>query len=209
MQSMILGGSDTSSVTLTWALSLLLNNRHALVKVQEELDRQVGREQRVKDSNIPNLSYLQTIVKETLRVYPSAPLGAPREFTEDCNVAGYNVPKGTWLMVNIWKLQRDPEVWPDNPSEFNPDRFITTHRNIDVKGQNFELIPFGAGRRMCPGLTLGLHMVHLVLANLLQAFDVSTVSDKAVDMTESVGLTNPKATPLEVLIAPRQSLDLY
>lgn len=194
---------------LIWALSLLLNNRHVLKRAQEELDIHVGREKRVDESDIKNLVYLQAIVKETLRLYPAGPLGGFREFTKDCNVGGYHVPKDTWLIVNMWKLQRDPRVWLDGPLEFRPDRFLNRHLNVDVKGQDFELIPFGAGRRICPGANFGLHMLHLALANLLQAFEVSTEGDEKVDMSESAGLTNLKATPLDVLVAPRLAPSQY
>ncbi|KAL0378252.1 UNVERIFIED_CONTAM: cytochrome [Sesamum radiatum] len=122
---------------------------------------------------------------------------------------GLPYPEGTWLIVNLWKLQRDPNVWPDGPLEFRPERFLSKGKNVDVKGHDFELIPFGAGRRICTGVKLGLQMLHLVLANLLHAFEVSTVSDEMVDMSESAGLTNMKATPLDVLVAPRLSPTLY
>nr|AYM45667.1 cytochrome P450 [Strobilanthes cusia] len=208
-QLMILGATDTFAVTLTWALSLLLNNRHVLTKAQEELDKHVGRHKGVNKSDICNLVYLQAIVKETLRLYPAAPLGGPREFREDCNIAGYHIPKGTWLMVNVWKLHRDPQVWQDNPLDFKPERFLTTHKNMDINGQDFELMPFGGGRRICPGLNLGMQTINMVLANLLQAFEFVTINNEAVDMTESAGLTNLKATPLEILITPRLPPNLY
>ncbi|XP_051141132.1 cytochrome P450 CYP82D47-like [Andrographis paniculata] len=208
-QMMLLGGVDTSAVMLVWALSLLLNNRHVLTKAQEELDNHVGRQRRVTESDIPNLVYLQAIIKETLRLYPAAPLGTPRSFIRDCTIGQYHIPKGTWLVVNMWKMHRDPEVWSNDASEFKPERFLTTHINVDVRGQDFELIPFGAGRRSCPGTNFALRMLPLVLANLLQAFDVATVDGRAVDMTESAGLTNLKVTPLDVLVAPRLSPSLY
>ncbi|XP_059636730.1 cytochrome P450 CYP82D47-like [Cornus florida] len=206
--NLISGGADTSTVMMTWVVSLLMNNLHVLKKAQEELDVHVGKQRQVDESDICKLVYLQAIVKETLRLYPAAPLGGPREFTEDCTVGGYQIPKGTRLMLNLWKLQRDPRLW-SNPSEFQPERFLTTHKNVDVKGQHFELIPFGAGRRICPGTTLGLQLLHLILATLLHGFDLSTPNNAPVDMTESVGLTNMKATPLEVFVAPRLSPHLY
>nr|AJD25200.1 cytochrome P450 CYP82D70 [Salvia miltiorrhiza] len=202
-QVLIAGGTDTTTVVLVWAVSLLLNNRGVLKKAQEELDKHVGRERRVEESDIKNLVYLEAIVKETLRLYPAGPLGGIREFTKECNVGGYHVPKGTWLIVNLWKLHRDPRAWPGDPSEFRPERFL------DFKGQDFEFIPFGGGRRICPGANFGMHMLHLVLANLLQAFELSTVCDEGVDMSESAGMTNLKATPLDVLVAPRLSPTLY
>ncbi|KAE8675294.1 Cytochrome P450 [Hibiscus syriacus] len=127
----------------------------------------------------------------------------------DITVSGYHVPRGSWIFFNIWKIQTDPRVWSD-PFEFKPERFLTGHKDIDIGGdQSFELIPFGFGRRVCPGMYFGLQMVRLTLASFLQAFDVSTPSNAGVDMTEEAGLTNQKATPLEVLIKPRLSSMIY
>ena len=188
---------------LTWALSLLLNNRYALRKAQNELEMCVGNDRQVNESDIKNLVYLQAIVKETFRLYPAGFLGGPRIFSEDCTVAGYHVPKGTWLLINIWKLHRDPKIWSD-PCDFRPERFLTpNHKDVDVRGTDFELIPFGAGRRSCPGIALALQLLHVVLATLLQNFEMSTPGDAPVDMTESPGVTNAMASPLEVLFAPR------
>jgi len=206
---MILGGSDTSAGTLTWALSLLLNNPDMIKKAQEELNQQVGRDRLVDDSDIKNLVYLQAIVKETLRLYPAGPLLGPREAMEDCSIAGYDVPAGTRLIVNVWKIQRDPSVW-ENPSEFQPERFLTSrHANVDVKGQQYEMIPFGSGRRACPGASFALQVLHLTLAHILHSFDLATPMAKPVDMTESPGLTIPKASPLDVLLTPRLPAMLY
>ncbi|XWS21118.1 hypothetical protein CRYUN_Cryun30bG0028000 [Craigia yunnanensis] len=206
--TLLAGGIDTTTVTVTWALALLLNHRHSLEKAQEELDIQIGKGRLANESDIHKLVYLQAIVKESLRLYPAGPLSGAREFTEDCTIGGYLVPKGTRLILNLWKIQTDPQLWSD-PLEFKPERFITSHLDIDVKGQDFELIPFGAGRRLCPGINFGLQMTHLVLASLLHAFDIWTPSNEPVDMTGSPGLTNIKATPLEILVKPRLSLSLY
>ncbi|XP_010253830.1 PREDICTED: cytochrome P450 CYP82D47-like [Nelumbo nucifera] len=207
---LILGGSDTTSVTLTWALSLLLNNRQALKKAQDELDTKVGRDGLVEESDIRNLVYLQAIVKETLRLYPAAAVSAPREAMEDCTVAGFHIPAGTQLLVNIWKLQRDPSIWP-HPCEFSPERFLTSHAaDIDVRGQHFELLPFGSGRRACPGISFAIQVLHLTLARLIQGFDLGTpCCDAMVDMTQGIGLTNHKKTPLDVLLTPRLHPLLY
>ncbi|CAA7041553.1 unnamed protein product [Microthlaspi erraticum] len=207
--ALILGGSDTTASTLTWAIALLLNNKDMLVKVQDELDLHVGKDRNVEDSDIENLVYLQAIIKETLRLYPAGPLLGPREAMEDCTVAGYHVPCGTRLIVNVWKLQRDPKVWIE-PNEFRPERFLTGEaKEFDVRGKNFELIPFGSGRRSCPGSSLALQVLHLGLARFLNSFEVNTVLDMPVDMSESPGLTIPKATPLEVLINPRLAKHLF
>ncbi|XP_022884784.1 cytochrome P450 CYP82D47-like isoform X2 [Olea europaea var. sylvestris] len=206
--NLIAGGGDTTTVMLVWAVALLLNNRHVLRKAQEELDIHVGKERQVKESDINKLVYIQSIVKETLRLYPAAFLGGIREFSDDCELAGYHIAKGTKLIVNLWKLHRDPRIWSD-PLKFKPERFLTTHKDFDVKGHNFELIPFEAGRRICPGTTFGLQMLHFILANLLHAFEISTPFDEKVDMSASSGLSNMKSTPLDVLLSPRLSPCLY
>ncbi|CBI19610.3 unnamed protein product, partial [Vitis vinifera] len=206
--ALISGGTDTMTVTLTWALSLILNNRETLKKAKEELDTHVGKERLVNASDISKLVYLQAIVKETLRLRPPGPLSGPRQFTEDCIIGGYHVPKGTRLVLNLSKLHRDPSVWLD-PEEFQPERFLTTHRDVDARGQHFQLLPFGAGRRSCPGITFALQMLHLALASFLHGFEVSTPSNAPVDMSEIPGLTNIKSTPLEILIAPRLPYNSY
>ncbi|KAG9439961.1 hypothetical protein H6P81_020126 [Aristolochia fimbriata] len=206
--SMVLAGSDTTSITLTWALSLLLNNRDALKKAQEELDAYVGKDRNVTEEDIPNLPYLQAIVKETVRLYPAAPVAVPHEAMEDCCVGGYRIPAGTRVLINLWKIHRDPRLWTD-PLQFKPERFLTTNADTDVRGQNFELIPFGSGRRMCPGISFALKLAHLILARLLHSFDLHTPLDEPVDMSETPGLSIPKATPLEVLLVPRLESDLY
>lgn len=206
---MVLAGSDTTTVTLTWALSLLLNNPNELKKVQNELQHQVGNNRPVDESDIKNLIYLQAVIKETMRLYPPSSIVGLRSAVEDCTLSsGYKVTAGTRLMVNAWKIHRDQRVWPD-PDKFQPERFLTSHKNIDVRGLNFELIPFGAGRRACPGISLGLHLVQFILASLLQSFEVEKPSEEDVDMTESNGLTNLKATPLQVSVKPRLNPELY
>ena len=193
---------------MTWALSLLLNHRHALKKVQDELDEQVGKERLVNELDINKLVYLQAVVKEAMRLYPAGPLSGLREFTEDCTLGGYHIQAGTRLMLNLWKMHRDPRVWSD-PLDFKPERFRTTHKEVDVKGQHFELLPFGGGRRLCPGITFGLQMTHLALAAFLHAFEVTTHSNAPVDMSPTFGLTIMKTTPLEVLAKPHLSPSLY
>ncbi|KAG8654707.1 cytochrome P450 CYP82D47 [Manihot esculenta] len=203
-----LAASDTTSVTLTWVLSLLINNPCVLKKAQHELDRNVGKERLVHESDMSNLVYLQAIIKETLRLYPAGPLSLPHESMEDCTVAGYHIPAGTRLLVNLYKIQHDPRIW-SNPSEFEPERFLTTHKDYDVRGQHFEFMPFGSGRRMCPGVSFALQVLQLTLATLLQGFDFANPSTEPLDMSESIGLTNLKSTPLECLIHPRLQSHLY
>ncbi|KAL5168489.1 Cytochrome P450 82A3 [Glycine soja] len=207
--NLILAGSDTTMISLTWVLSLLLNHQMELKKVQDELDTYIGKDRKVEESDITKLVYLQAIVKETMRLYPPSPLITLRAAMEDCTFSGgYHIPAGTRLMVNAWKIHRDGRVWSD-PHDFKPGRFLTSHKDVDVKGQNYELVPFGSGRRACPGASLALRVVHLTMARLLHSFNVASPSNQVVDMTESIGLTNLKATPLEILLTPRLDTKLY
>ncbi|KAE8673088.1 Cytochrome P450 82C4 [Hibiscus syriacus] len=172
------------------------------------LDRQVGTERWVEESDIKNLKYLQAIVKETLRLYPPGHITRIREATQDCHLAGYDVPKGTCLIVNLWKLHRDPRVW-ENADLFQPERFMTTESHLDVRGQNLESMPFSSSRRSCPAITFGLQVVHLTVAKLIQGFEIRTIDGMAVDMEEGLGFALPKLNPLEVVLSPRLRSELY
>ncbi|XP_038704589.1 cytochrome P450 CYP82D47-like [Tripterygium wilfordii] len=206
--AIMLGATDTTTVTLTWALSLLINHPHVLEKAQQELDNIVGRERPVEDSDVKDLVYLQAITKEVMRLYPAAPLSVPHESSEDCTLSGYHIPAGTRLLVNLSKLLRDPDEWSE-PNEFRPERFLTTQKDFDVRGASFEYIPFGTGRRVCPGISFALQVMHLTLAKLLHGFEISSPTGGPVDMVEGVGLTNLKAHPLEVHFSPRHPAHLY
>ncbi|KAK3016555.1 hypothetical protein RJ639_005816 [Escallonia herrerae] len=206
--AILTAATDTTMSTLIWALALMLNNEQVMKKAQEEMDINVGRERQVEEPDMKNLVYLQAVIKETLRLYPPVPLSLPHESTEECTVGGYRIPKGTRLLLNLWKIHRDPQAWPD-PSEFQPERFLTGDNDIDVRGQNYELIPFGSGRRMCPGISLGLQVLQLTLASVIHGFEFVRPLNEPIDMSESFGLTNLKATPLEVLLTPRLSPSLY
>ncbi|GMI97845.1 TRANSPARENT TESTA 7, CYTOCHROME P450 75B1 [Hibiscus trionum] len=203
------GGTDTAAITVEWAISELVKQPHLIRQATEELDKVIGRERWAEEKDIPQLPFLDAIIKETLRKYPVAPLLAPHLAMEDCNVAGYDIRKGTRVFVNAWSIGRDPSVW-EQPDKFRPERFVG--RNIDVKGQNFEMLPFGAGRRMCPGYNLGLKMVQLSMANLLQGFNWKLPENAKVEdlnMEEACGLTLPRKFPLVAVMEPRLPLHLY
>ncbi|XP_076931534.1 cytochrome P450 CYP82D47-like [Bidens hawaiensis] len=202
------GATDTTTATLTWALSLLVDNPLVLKKAQQELEKHVGRERKVEESDMHNLVYLQAIIKETMRLYPVVPLLVPHESIEDCIVGGYTVPKGTRLLLNAWKIHHDPQIWT-NPFEFRPERFVTSEKDIDVKGRNFELIPFGSGRRVCLGMSFALESMQLILASIIHEFEFQNPSNEQIDMTESGGLISHKDSPLELLVAPRLSPHVY
>lgn len=209
LQAFILAAADTTAVTLIWVLSLLLNHRDVLKKAQVEFDIQIGTKRQVSEADIKKLVYLQAILKEAMRLYPAGPLAVPHEAMEDCIVNNYYVPAGTRLLLNIWKIHRDPRIWSE-PSKFQPERFLTTHKDFDFRGQNFEYIPFSSGRRKCPAVSFALQVMQLTLAALLHGFELETPSDEpVVDIGEGIGLTLVKAEALEVLITPRLSASLY
>ncbi|KAJ1419095.1 Cytochrome P450 [Sesbania bispinosa] len=197
MQDAEISGYDSDTIIKATCLNLILAGSDTTV------------DRKVEESDIKNLVYLQAIVKETLRLYPATPIITFRAAMDDCTFScGYHIPAGTHLMVNAWKIHRDGRVWPD-PHDFKPERFLTSHKDVDVRGQNFELVPFGSGRRACPGASLALKVLPLTLATLLHSFNVSSPSNQVVDMTESFGLTNLKATPLDVVLTPRLDTKLY
>ncbi|KAL3528583.1 hypothetical protein ACH5RR_007905 [Cinchona calisaya] len=208
-QDLLAGGTESSAVTVEWAISELLNKPDLFEKATEELDRVIGQNRWVKEKDIPNLPYIDAIVKETMRMHPVAPMLVPRCAREDCKVNGYDIQKGTQVLVNVWTIGRDPELW-DKPEEFRPERFIG--KDIDVKGQDYELLPFGSGRRMCPGYSLGLKVIQSSLANLLHGYKWKLPSDmKLVDlnMEEIFGLSTPRKIPLVAVVEPRLPLHLY
>jgi len=208
LQGVIAGGSDTSSTVLTWAMYSILRNPLVLEKVQAELDIHVGKERCVCESDISKLTYIHAVVKETLRLYPPAPLLPLREFTDNCTISGYTITKGTRLITNLWKIQTDSKVWED-PLEFKPERFLTTHKDIDIKGHHFELLPFGGGRRICPGISFGLQMVHFILATFLHSFEILSSWPNPTDMTETSESSTTRAIPIKILIKPRLSFSYY
>ncbi|KAK7286830.1 hypothetical protein RJT34_22109 [Clitoria ternatea] len=205
VMNLILAGSDTSSTTMTWILAMLTKNPSALKRAQDEIDQHVGRDRRtVEASDIKNLVYLQAIVKETLRLYPPGPLLVPHEAREDCYIQGYYVPKGTRVFANVWKLHRDPTLWSE-PHKFSPQRFINENGEIH-EAHHFEYLPFGSGRRACPGSTFATQVSLMTIARFLQAFDFHEPMDEPVDLKEGLGITLPKLTPLQILLTPRDQL---
>lgn len=195
-----MAGSETSSSTIEWALSELLRSPEKMIKVKAELATVIGPNRKFKESDIDNLPYLQAVIKETLRLHAPIPFLVPRKALQDTEFMGYHIPKNTQLFVNAWAIGRDPECW-DEPSSFKPERFIGS--NVDYKGQHFELIPFGAGRRMCAGVPLADRMLHLALGSLLHEFDWeldSSVTRKTLDMRDKIGIVVRKLEPLKAVL---------
>ncbi|CAN1767458.1 Cytochrome P450 CYP82J17 [Linum perenne] len=176
--------------------------------LQQEIDTKVGKDRIVQDSDLENLTYLHAVIRETLRMNPAGPISVPRVASEDITIRGYHVPKGTRFFANFWKLHRNPEIFTE-PNEFRPERFHDKEVKVDIYGRDFEYLPFGTGRRSCPGMNFGMEVVQLTAARLLQAFDFGTPLDLPVDMTEADSTTLAKEKPLEVVLRPRLSPHLY
>ncbi|TKW29286.1 hypothetical protein SEVIR_3G385700v4 [Setaria viridis] len=198
---LLTAGTDTSALTTEWAMALLLTNPEAMQKVRAELDANVGTARLVEESDITNLPYLQCVVKETLRLCPVAPVIPAHEAMEDCTVGGFAVRRGTMILVNAWAIHRDPKLW-DAPEEFRPERFL--HADT-VAAVTVQMLPFGLGRRRCPGEGLAMRLVSLTLAALVQCFEWGVGEGRSVvDMDEGVGLTMPMATPLSAVRRTRK-----
>ncbi|KAK9012917.1 hypothetical protein V6N11_040947 [Hibiscus sabdariffa] len=200
IQVILNAGTDTTALTLEWAMSNLLNNPQVLVKARAELDKHIGQEKLVEEADLAKLPYLQCIISETLRLYPAAPLLVPHSASEICSIGGYEIPKDAILMVNAWAIQRDPKLW-DDPTSFKPERFKQGKETSDLI---YKLMPFGLGRRACPGMVLAQHVLGATLGALIQCFDWERVSEKPIDMTEGQGLTMPKVEPLEAMCKASQ-----
>ncbi|KAJ0986592.1 hypothetical protein J5N97_004948 [Dioscorea zingiberensis] len=198
LESLITGGMETTPGTMEWTMALLLNHPEAMTKARAEIEEHVGHARLVMDSDISKLRYLNNVIKETLRLFPAGPLLIPHESSEDCTVAGLHVPKGTMLLVNVYAMQRDPELWED-PLEFKPERFDAEISNGD---QGYKYKPFGSGRRRCPGETMAWKVMGLTLATLIQCFQWERVGEEVVDLSEGMGLTMPMTTPMEVMYKP-------
>eukprot|EP01018_Ginkgo_biloba_P005069 Gb_27806 [translate_table: standard] len=200
---MLAAGTDTSSATLEWAMSELLLNPSMMKKAQDELQSVVGLNRMVEESDLPQLDSFQFVLKETLRLHPPGPLLIPHEAREDCIVAGYTIPKKARILVNAFAVGTDPNSWED-AEKFKPERFIGSP--IDIKGQNFEALPFGSGRRACPAQSLGTIVVEYALATLLHCFDwrlPDGMKAEDLSMTEEFGLSTPRAVHLLAVPTPR------
>ncbi|KAL0904798.1 hypothetical protein M5K25_026950 [Dendrobium thyrsiflorum] len=193
---MFSGGTDTTFTVLEWAMAELMRNPTCMEDVQREIRDFVGSKEFVEEEDIDRLTYLKAIIKETLRLHVPVALLVPRVATDNTLLQGYEIPAGTRIIINAWAIARDPNYW-DRPEEFWPERFINC--NIDFKGQHFQLTPFGAGRRACPGIGFAIATIECALANLLYHFDwvvPKEMADEALDMSELGGITIHKKSAL-------------
>ena len=189
-------GTDTSFIVLEYAMAQLMQNPRLMSKLQAELRTAIPKGKAiVTEDEVKSLPYLQAVIKETLRLHMPAPLLVPHLSMADCDIEGYTIPAGTRAIVNSWALARDPSYW-ESAEEFMPERFMEEEGGsaaiMDYKGADFLYLPFGTGRRICPGINFAISSVEAMLANLIYHFDWELpleLADKGIDMTESFGVT--------------------
>ncbi|KHG22155.1 Cytochrome P450 [Gossypium arboreum] len=206
---MITAGMDTTAISAEWAMAELIRNPRVQQKAQEELDRVIGSETVMSETDFSNLPYLQSVAKEALRLHPPTPLMLPHRANANVKIGGYDIPKGSNVHVNVWAIAHDPVVWKD-PESFRPERFL--EEDVDMKGHDFRLLPFGAGRRVCPGAQLGTNLVTSMLGHLLHHFcwtPPEAMKDEEIDMLENPGLVAYMRTPLQTMATPRLPSHLY
>ncbi|KAL0446056.1 UNVERIFIED_CONTAM: cytochrome [Sesamum latifolium] len=189
LMDIVLGGTDTTATMVEWVMD-------EMKKVQQELTDVVGENNIVEESHMTKLHYLDAVLKETFRHHPPVPLLLPRCPSQSCIIGGYMIPKHSQVFLNLWSACMDPQVW-ENPSEFRPDRFLKDNaEKFDYIGNNFQFLPFGSGRRVCPGLPLAERMVMYLLATLLHSFEWRLPEGETVDLSEKFGIVMRKSTPL-------------
>ncbi|XP_038893607.1 cytochrome P450 71A1-like [Benincasa hispida] len=199
---MFVGGSDTTATGLEWTMTELMRKPRIMKKVQEEVRTIIGKKSKIEAEDIKKMEYMQCVIKESLRLHPPAPLLLPRETTTDVEIEGYYIPSKTRVFVNAWAIQRDSQSW-DNPNEFIPERFMDKTNLADYKGHQIEFIPFGSGRRKCPGLSFGIASFEFALASMLYWFDWKLPNGcESLDVEEEYGLTVRKKIPLRLKPIP-------
>lgn len=202
---MFVAGSTTTFATLEWAMSELLRNPSIMESLQKEVRGITGGKASITESDLEKMEYLKAVIKETFRLHPPVPLLLPRISSQETQLNGYDIPARTQVIVNIWSIHKDPTFWKE-PEQFNPERFLNS--SIDFKGQHFNLIPFGSGRRGCPGILFGVANIELVLANLVDKFDWALpdkAEGKTLDMTEHPGITSHRNIPLLAIATPHST----
>ena len=198
-QDLFVAGVDTTSSTIEWAMAELLHNPEKIAQARDELEKVLGKDGFVQELDISKFPFLQAIAKETFRLHPPGPFLVPHKAETVVEMCGFTVPKNAQILVNVWAMGRDPSIWTD-PNIFLPERFL--EHTTDFKGQDFELIPFGAGRRICPGLPLANKMVHLMLASLVHCFHwrlADEMKPEDINMSETFGITLHRSEPLRAI----------
>lgn len=201
-QDMVIGGTDTSSNTIEFAMAEMMKNPQVLNRAVEEIDAIVGKENIVEESHIHSLPYLKAVMKETLRLHPILPLLVPHCPSETTTISNYTIPKGSRVFINVWAIQRDPNQW-ETPLAFDPQRFLNS--KWDFSGSDFRYFPFGSGRRNCAGIAMAERTFMYLLATLLHSFDWKLKEGEEVETEEKFGIVLKKKTPLVAIPTPRLS----
>ncbi|XP_074284367.1 cytochrome P450 98A3-like [Silene latifolia] len=206
---MIVMGMDTIVASVEWALAELIKNSRLQKKAQDELDRVIGSDRIMTEWDYSNLPYLRCIVKEGLRLHPPTPFLLPHKAHAHVKIGGYDIPTASNVLINVRGIARDPSIWK-NPLEFKPERFM--EEDVDLKGHDFRFLPFGSGRRACPGAQLGFNLVTSILGHLLHHFNwapADGLMQEDIDMSEKLGFLAQMQTPLQAFAIPRLPECLY
>ena len=203
LKNMVAGGTDTTATTVEWAMAELLCNPEKMKRAKDEIADLAGEGGIVEEAHLPRLRYLAAVVKETLRLHPAVPLLVPRVSSSTCTVAGYRIPRGTVVYINAWAIQRDPGLW-EEASQFRPERFLSEKVAAEY-GRSFCYLPFGAGRRICVGLSLGEKIVTFILASLLQSANWALPEGESAEIVlkEKFGPVMRKEKALVAILNPR------
>ena len=196
LQDVYTAGTNTTATVLDRAMSELLRHPYVMNTVQKEIRDILGCKPDIEENDLEKMQYLKAVIKETLRLHPPIPLLVPRSAREDVKLNGYDIAAGTMVITNAWAIGRDPATW-NEPEKFQPERFLNS--SIDFKGQDFQLIPFGAGRRACPGISFAMATNEFVLANLLHKFDWKLPDGRNgedLDMSERPSASVKRKIPL-------------
>ncbi|KAL6979631.1 hypothetical protein U1Q18_021286 [Sarracenia purpurea var. burkii] len=197
---LFIAGTDTTTSTIEWAMAELIRNPQPMTKLRQELAQEIGRNSPA-ESHIPHLPYLQACVKETLRLHPPVPFLLPHRALSSCTVMNHAVPKDAQVIINLWAIGRDATIWEDDPLRFKPERFMGAC-DRDYKGNDFEFLPFGAGRRICPGIPMALKIMPLVLASLIHFYDWALPDGddpSRLNMGEKFAISLQKEQPLVLI----------
>jgi len=205
MQDLFAAGTDTNAITVEWTMAELLRHPAVMSKVRDELREALGSKLHPDESDVDRLPYLRAVVMESMLLHPPSPMLMPHlAMADGAEVGGFTVPSGTKVIVNLWAVMRDPALWPE-PEAFVPERFVGAG-GADFRGKDrLEFMPFGGGRRACPGTPIATRVVPLLLASMLHAFEwrlPEGMQPGDVDVRDRFGTSLNMVTPLKALPVP-------